>query len=705
MKKEKKWIIREQNEAEVSALCDTLGISDVTARVLCNRGYGDPRKAKIFIEKSESFLHNPFLLKDMDKAVLRIQRAIENDEKITVYGDYDADGVMSVSVLLRYFRDRGIKSDFYIPSRESEGYGISDEALDFIAKNGTKLIITVDTGITAMDEAAYAEGLGVDMVITDHHQCPQVLPKAVAVINPHRADCPYPYKDLAGVGVAFKLICALELARENNSEYSLDIIKDMCRSYISLAAIGTIADVMPMTGENRIIIHIGLHLLRGTEDVSMKSLFSAAGIEIDSGHNKKSVLKNISVSSVAFGVAPRINAAGRMGDAGRAVQLFMTESQVLADAIAEELCAFNRERQTLENAIFKEAEASLERNREASSRDVLVIWGDDWHNGVIGIVASKITERYGKPCVLISFPKNSEEGRGSARSIAGFDIFAAFSACSELLTKFGGHELAAGLSIKRENAEIFRDRINTYAKEAFSSGMPAPVCEIDCEISESDINMVEANELLLLEPYGVGNPSPVFVLKNAEIADIVMLKDDKHTKLMIKCGDAIVPALFFGRNLISEGYESGDTADIAFNMDINEFRGTSSVQLMGKDIHFGKDTLLSYIDAEEYAENIILGREICAPEDFPEREDFVTLYKYIQKNVSGEGAEINIKAALRALSSISFVKMKIMMAVFADAGLLTIRKCSGMTYLFSLPKCTEKTDITNNRLLKGIKTE
>ncbi|MGM9664695.1 MAG: DHH family phosphoesterase, partial [Eubacteriales bacterium] len=310
MKKEKKWIIREQNEAEVSALCDTLGISDVTARVLCNRGYGDPQKAKIFIEKSESFLHNPFLLKDMDKAVLRIQRAIENNEKITVYGDYDADGVMSVSVLLRYFRDQGIKADFYIPSRESEGYGISNEALDFIAKNGTKLIITVDTGITAMDEVAYAEGLGVDMVITDHHQCPQVLPKAAAVINPHRTDCAYPYKDLAGVGVAFKLICALELARENNSEYSLDIIKDMCRSYISLAAIGTIADVMPMTGENRIIIHIGLHLLRGTEDVSMKSLFSAAGIEIDSGHNKKSILKNISVSSVAFGVAPRINAAG-----------------------------------------------------------------------------------------------------------------------------------------------------------------------------------------------------------------------------------------------------------------------------------------------------------------------------------------------------------------------------------------------------------
>lgn len=705
MKKEKKWIICEQDEDEVSTLCKTLGVSPVTARVLCNRGYRDPQSAKIFIDKSESFLHDPFLMKDMDVAVARIMRATEGNEKITVYGDYDADGVTSVSMLLRYFRDRGISADFYIPSREYEGYGMSRDAIDTIAASGTKLIITVDTGITAVSEVEYAKSLGVDTVITDHHQCPEILPDAVAVINPHRADCGYPYKDLAGVGVAFKLICALELARENDGKYNLDTIKDMCRSYISLAAIGTIADVMPVTGENRIIIHIGLGLLRGTEDVSMKSLLCAAGIETDSGRNRKSVLKRISVSSIAFGVAPRINAAGRMGDAGRAVQLFMTESPMLADAIAEELCAFNRERQALENSILKEAEAFLFKNPHAAECDVLVISGDSWHHGVIGIVASKITERYGKPCVLISFAKDSDEGRGSARSVIGFDIFAAFSACSKLLTKFGGHELAAGLTIERGNVDAFREAINAYASDAFAAGMPEPVCEIDCEVSESDINMVEANELMRLEPYGAGNPAPVFLLKNAQIDDITLLKEDKHTKLMIKSGDMLVPALLFGRNLISEGYECGDSADIVFSLDINEFRGMSSIQMMAKEIRFGKDTLLEYIEAEEYAEKVILGREVCEAEDYPDRCDFVLFYKFLQKNAPAKGTEINIKAALRALPSVSFVKLKIMMAVFIDAGLITADKCSGMTYSFSLPKVTEKTDIINNRLLNGIKTE
>lgn len=705
MKKEKKWIIREQDEQAVSELCSSLGVLPITARVLCNRGYNDPQRAAIFIDKSESFLHDPLLMKDMDKAVSRIMHAIESGEKITVYGDYDADGVTSVSMLLRYFRDREINADFYIPSRESEGYGVNCDAIDTIAASGTKLIITVDTGITALEGVEHSNALGIDVVVTDHHQCPETLPNAIAVINPHRADCGYPYKELSGVGVAFKLICALELARENGGEYSLDIIKDICRSYVTLAAIGTIADVMPVTGENRIIIHMGLGLLRGTEDVSMKALLSAAGIETDSGRNKKSVLKRISVSSIAFGVAPRINAAGRMGDAGRAVQLFMTESPMLADAIAEELCALNLERQATENAIFKEAEAFLSKNRYILDSDVLVIAGDDWHHGVIGIVAAKLTERYGKPCVLISFPKDSDEGGGSARSIVGFDIFTAFCACGDFLVKFGGHELAAGLTIKRESTDAFRDAINAYAKEAFAAGMPEAVCEIDCVASESDINMVVANELTRLEPYGAGNPTPVFLLKNAQIADITLLKDNKHTKLMIKIGDTLVPALFFGRNLISEGYECGDSADIVLNLDINEFRGLSSVQIMGKDIRFGKDTLLEYIEAEEYAENIILGREVCASEDYPIRDDFVQLYKFLQKNVTEENTEINIKAALCVLSSISFVKMKIMMAVFEASGLLTASKCSGMTYLFSLPKVTEKIDITNSRLLKEIKLD
>lgn len=703
MRTEKKWVLLEQDDAQVKALSDALGVSSVTARVLINRGYSDVEKAKAFIEKSESFLHNPFLLRDMDKAVSRILRAIENNEKITVYGDYDADGVTSTSLLLRYFRSKEANADFYIPSREEEGYGINREAINTIKESGTSLIVTVDTGITAAEEAAFARELGMDMVITDHHQCPQALPDAVAVVNPHRPDCEYPYKDLAGVGVAFKLVCALELAENDGGNYNIETIKDVCREYIALAAIGTIADIMPVTGENRIIIHIGLNMIRGTEDIGIKALFAASDIETDTNRNKRSVLKRISVSSVAFGVVPRINASGRMGDAGRAVQLFMTKSPELANAIAEELCAYNRERQALEYSIFSEAEKFLRDNPDCAEKNILVIAGEDWHNGVIGIVASKITEKYGKPSVLISLPKSGDEGRGSARSVAGFDIFSAFCDCSELLIKFGGHEGAAGLSILRENINSFREKINEYAGNIFSNGMPEPECKADCIISPDEINMIQANELYLLEPYGIGNPAPIFMLEDAVIDDIVMLKGDKHTKAMIDCDNTDVPALFFGRNLYDEGYEKGDEADILFNMDVNEFRGVCTVQLMGKEIRFGGETAEAYAEAEKDARRFVRGDGLCAPDDFPLRDDFADFYRYLRKNLHTGKCEINAKSVLRLFPEISYLKLLLMILVLEDCALIHTEMRSGLNYVFSVPSVTEKTDITKNRLLEKIK--
>ena len=696
-------MLLEQDEAQVKALSEALGISHITARVLINRGYSDADRAKAFIEKSESFLFDPFLLRDMDKAVSRIMRAIDNNEKITVYGDYDADGVTSVSLLLRYFKSKEANADFYIPSREGEGYGVNREAIDTIKESGTTLIVTVDTGITAAEEIAYAREMGIDTVVTDHHQCPPVLPDAVAVVNPHRADCDYPYKDLAGVGVAFKLVCALELFENDGGKYNMETVKDVCRSYIALAAIGTIADVMPVTDENRIIIHIGLNMLRGTEDVGIKALFAASDIETDTNRNRKSVLKRISVSSVAFGVVPRINAAGRMGDAGRAVQLFMTKSPELANAIAEELCAYNRERQALEYSIFSEAEKFLRDNPECAEKNILVIAGEDWHNGVIGIVASKITEKYGKPSVLVSFPKNGGEGRGSARSIAGFDIFSAFCSCSELLVKFGGHEGAAGLEILRENINAFREKINEYAESMFSGGMPEAECRADCIISENEINMIQANELYLLEPYGTGNPAPIFMLEDAYIDDIVILKGDKHTKAMINCNDADIPALFFGRNLRDEGYEKGDEADILFNMDVNEFRGICTVQMMGKEIRFGGETAEAYASAENDAKRFVCGEGLCAPEDFPLRDDFADFYRYLRKNLHMGKCEINAKAVLGLFPEISYQKLLLMILVLEDCKLIHTEMRSGLNYVFSVPTVTEKTDITKNRLLEKIK--
>lgn len=701
---QKEWRLLKQDDDVLNTLTADLPISEILARLLYNRGFRDAEKANEFMEKSESFFHNPFLLRDMDKAVSVITQAMADGNKITVYGDYDADGVTSVSILLRYFHGKGVNADFYIPSRDAEGYGLNCDAMDAIKESGTDLIITVDSGITSCKEVEYAHQIGMKVVVTDHHRCPDVLPAAEAVINPHRPDCPYPFKDLAGVGVAFKLICALELSLECYGNYDLRIIKELCKEYLELVSVGTIADVMPIVGENRIIAHLGMNLMKNTQNVGLRALLSESGLECDDA--SRDVTKKITSTSVSFSLAPRINAIGRLGNAGRAVQLFMTPSPILAEAISLELCDYNRERQEKEIEIQQEAEQILLTHPEIADAPVLVIAGKGWHVGVIGIVASRITEKYGKPSVLISVSDDCPDGKGSARSVAGFDIFKAFSACSDCLVKFGGHESAAGLTIAADQVDRFREKMAEYCRSVFPNGLPNPVLEIDCEIQKQDIGFDLLGELSLLEPYGAQNPSPLFLLSGVRIEEMISLTQNKHTKVMIDGRDGNrVPVLFFHRSLKDEDYDVGDIVDLVVQLDANEYRGVTSVQLTAKDIRLNGRVLDFYRENDALCSDILAGKAICPEEDYPSRDDFAAVYLSLRR-IQGQGKnECSQKNLLRIHPAFSYTKIAVILSVLTDCGLLRMKKRQNGIFDFSLPPTREKMNLMDSPIMLRIRKE
>ncbi|MBQ0010275.1 MAG: single-stranded-DNA-specific exonuclease RecJ, partial [Ruminococcus sp.] len=669
-----------------------------------NRGFLDVDDATEYMEKSDSFLYDPFLLRDMDKAVSVIEDAIENEKKITVYGDYDVDGMTSVSILLRYLHGKNAKADFYIPSRDTEGYGLNCEAMDAIKESGTDLVITVDSGITAVEEVEYAHRIGLSVVVTDHHQCPVILPDADAVINPHRPDCPYPFKDLAGVGVAFKLICALELTMVDFGLYQFKTVKEMCRNYAELVAIGTVADVMPLVGENRFLVYLGLNLMKNTKCLGLRALLKDCGLEIDETSNY--VTKQITASNISFSVAPRLNSIGRLGDAGRAVQLFLTPSPILADVISLELHDYNRERKETETAIMAEAEKTVSENPLIADDPVMIIPGNGWHCGVIGIVASRILEKYGKPVVLISFSDDSSDGKGSARSIEGFDIFKAFSACSDSLVRFGGHEMAAGLTVTRDQIDRFRKKMREYCRIHYPDGLPRPTLQIDCEIQNSDIGFDLLDELSLLEPCGAGNPSPLFLLSGIRIEDMISLTQNKHTKLMINGENGErVPVLFFNRNLKEEDYVIGDTVDLVFHLDSNDFRGETTVQLNGEDIRLSACVLEEYRKADDFWRDILTGKTLCPTDDYPSRDDFAALYLSLRRLISGGKTECTMRGLLRLHPSFSYIKLSIMLAVLSDCDLLIMKKTGTGSFRVTLPPTKEKKNLMESPAMLRIRKE
>lgn len=556
--------IAESDNSAVEKLSKALNISRLTSKVMINRGIIDIDEVEEFLNPNiEDFL-DPFLLMDMDIAVDRIIEAIHKGENIWIYGDYDVDGVTSTSILILYLKTLCENVQFYIPDRMTEGYGLNNEAIDYIKGNGGELIISVDCGIKSFDVAEYCRAIGIDLIITDHHTCDEELPKALAVINPNRLDSDYPFKKLAGVGVALKLIQALALKIDTKIDY---------RNILPIVAIGTVADVVSLTGENRIIVKNGLYMIKYTDNQGVNALLEVTGLgnkEINSGH-------------IGFVIGPRINATGRIGMAKYAVHLFTTKDYNEAMRLANMLDEENIKRQNIEAKILEEAEYIINKEVDLEKDKILVIASENWHSGVIGIVSSRITEKYHRPSILISI--EGDEGRGSARSISSFDLYENLSKCKDLLIKFGGHRQAAGLTIKKDEIDKFRKRINNIADEILDEIDLVPQSIVDAEIDIEEVILGSAKELKLLEPFGINNPSPIFLLRGILIKAIRPIgKDGKHLKLTIMKADQYVDCIGFNFGSYYNDLKIGQKIDLVVSIDINDFLGQQSVQLIIRDI-------------------------------------------------------------------------------------------------------------------------
>lgn len=550
------WKVQHPDEGAAKQLCAELGLPLLVARVLLARGIDTPAAAAALLEQ-EGELSDPFLMKDMDKAVERIHRAIDEQEKIAIFGDYDVDGVTATALLFTHLVNLGANVRCMLPSREGDGYGLSRGAVEKLARNGYKLIITVDNGISATEEIELAGQLGMDVVITDHHLPPQPMPQATAVVDAARPDDDSPFKRLSGVGVAFKLAAALEDCPP----------EELLEFYADLAAIGTVADVVPLVGENRVLVKAGLELLNQQPRPGLEALLEAAGM---GG-------KELSAENIAFAVAPRLNAAGRMDNATTALKLLITEEEDAAQQLAGALCAMNTERQEAEQSIMESVRLQLEANPGLLAGRVLVLWGEDYHPGVIGIAASRVVEKYGKPAILISL--DGEEGKGSGRSIQGFHLYNAIAACADRLVRYGGHELAAGLSIRRENLDAFRRAINEWAAREYPV-MPAVPLEADVTVQLDRLEVEDVRALNLLAPFGAGNPAPVFLLENVLVDGIYPVGDGRHSRLRLRQGNAGLYAAWFGHSPEAVPYPAGSRVDAVVSLSV--FEGRSGPQLSGR---------------------------------------------------------------------------------------------------------------------------
>lgn len=555
----KKWECYNLDNEKVEELVKKRHITNLLASILVNRGIIDGEKINVFLNPTRKDFYNPFLMPDMEIAVKRIVKAIENKEKIMIYGDYDADGITSITVLKKYLNEIGLKTGEYIPNRLNEGYGLNKDAISKIYNDGYRLMITVDCGISGLEEVEYANSLGMEIIITDHHEPAEKLPEAIAVIDAKRKDNKYPFNQLAGVGVVFKLIQAI------STELKLEEKEYL--KYLDLVCIGTISDIVPLVDENRVIAKLGLKLIEKTKNIGLKTLLNIAD------------LKKIDSNAISFGVAPRINACGRMGFQEEALQLFLTEDSGEATKIAKRLVQFNQERQAKEKQIFEEVIEKIE--KDDKDKKCIVLAEENWHHGVIGIVASKITEIYYKPSILICL--EGDKGKGSGRSVPGFDLYTALTKCSDYIEKFGGHSMAIGITIKKENFEKLKEAIEKYAQESNISDI-MPIINIDKEINLKNINIEEVKSLELLEPFGEGNKMPLFLLRNLKIDSIRALSGGKHLKLTLKQDNNIVDGIGFNMGDLSKEYLLGDKVDVVGTIEINSFGNKENIQINLKDI-------------------------------------------------------------------------------------------------------------------------
>ena len=652
------WHVAQENCAAAERLADA-GYPYLVSEVLASRGVERAEDAAEFLTQETTLTYSPFLMQDMDKAVERIAQAIAAGEKIAIFGDYDVDGITATCILVDYLKGRGADVVHYIPRRIEDGYGLSCDAIEGLRKGGATLLVTVDCGITGVDEVAFARSIGMDVVVTDHHECKETLPVASAVVDPRRSDCEYPFKHLAGCGVALKLVLALGGPDREEALFS---------RYCTLAAVGTVADVMQMTGENRTIVSRGLATLDRSDFIGLHALLKEAGL----------AGREISSVQIGFVLAPRINAAGRMGAADMAADLLLCQDPVQAEELAKALCALNRERQSVEQTIYSQAEEMIEQMPEEDRR-ALVLASETWHQGVVGIVASRLSEKYSRPSFMIHL--NGAVGKGSCRSWGGFNLFAALESCSDLLLGFGGHELAAGFTIDAANIPAFRARMNQYAAEYWVGKAPESTLEIDVELHQPGrVTLQEVEALAALEPYGSGNARPLFCLMGATLLRMQNVGQNRHLKLRLGKGSAQFDGIFFSTNTAACGCQEGDRVDAAFYLQVNEFRGSRTVQLQMVDIR----PSLSASSREQECLTLLAqctGGETVSAKNarrmLPSREQYAAVWRTLV-HMTPEGAlHTAYLPLLRSLSAAlgktdSFLRSAFCLAVFQERGLLQL---------------------------------
>lgn len=642
------WKVSQLEAGAVNALVGS-GYAPLVAMVLASRGIGDDRQARAYLDCNAPLL-DPFLMTDMDKAAGRVGLAMSRGEKIAVFGDYDVDGITATCLLTDFLRRHGADVVSYIPGRLEEGYGLNPIAIHQLHAEGVKLIVTVDCGITAVSEAELCKQLGIDLVITDHHECKQMLPAAVAVVDPHRCDGGYPHKNLSGVGVAFKLASALCGSQETVLE-----------EYADMVCLGTVADVMPLQGENRVFVARGLESLAHTKRPGIAALMAECGCAPEA----------VSASSIGFMLAPRINAAGRMGQINLAVELFLTDDPDKAAEAARGLCELNRQRQAVESEIYRQAVSMLPMGKPP---EAIVLADESWHQGVVGIVASRIAEEYACPTFLICL--DGEHGKASSRSHGGFNLFASLSALSPLLESYGGHELAAGFTISRANIPEFRRQICALAAQYYTDDVPRTVLDVDCAVSPELLTLHNVDSLQMLEPCGNGCPKPVLMMKNLTIDRISMVGGGRHMRLRLCSGHTYLNAIYFSANPQTVSIQPGDLVDVAFTPQVNEFRGTRTVQMNVIDIRPSCNAEC-LPDAAPYRDmqrgNLTSGEAAAL---LPDRKMLALVWRYLdaanpvqespmclcRKIVRWSGKPLNLGQMLTCLD------------IFRDVGLLTVQR-------------------------------
>ncbi len=676
----KNWEVLPFDRAQVISLAEKYRLPSVLAMLFQVRGLTQSEQIDNLLGRNE-IPTDPFEIKDMEKAADRIMRAIENFEKIAIFGDYDADGVTSTAILYTYLEESGADVMWYIPKRDGEGYGMNIQAVDLLKEQGVELIVTVDNGISSVNEIAHAKELGMETVVTDHHRPHEVLPDAVAVVDPYvEGNEHLEFRDYSGAGIAFKLIQAIETEIGDPEE--------LLERYADIATIGIIGDIVPLVSENRRIVKKGLEKLADSERIGIRSLIEKAG----------AAERNLTSTAVAFTIVPRINATGRMGDSDRAVRLLITNDEDEAQSLAEQICLDNSNRREVEAQITQSVIQSIESDEKIKYSRVIVVGGEGWHHGVVGIVAARITERYGKPCMIIAV--NNGVAKGSGRSVEGFNLFEAITDSKDLLQKFGGHPMAAGITLDPENISAFRDSMNEYARIHYPV-MPALKITIDLKLQPSVLTTAIPQSISVLEPFGAANPAPLFGLYRMKLESINALGGGNHLRLNLSRDEVGISCMKFSMDEKSFPFEIGDTLDLAVSLENKMFRGAMSLTIQVRDIKISGQDMSELVSSWRIYEKFKRGEELTDAEKSdikPTREDFIPLYKLIR--ATGWRAGLTSLLA-RMPKSMTLSKLRLCLDVLIERGLIAEQEYGEALSITALPT-TGKTDLFDSPIIKNL---